>query len=484
MKKASVLFFVSLTMMINLIFADNYITRGPAIGEIYFIGPTHSGMGIYHSTNFGETAICMDSIIANEAISIVADKTPGVLYYVTSQEKLYISYNFGQQSSWQFINSDIYVDFMSGRNAGEIYNVIASHSIDYGLNFIPHTINGYFGSLKSSEIDNSDNIGYAIVTNYSYPDSLYLLFTNDNFENLAIRTVFNFANGETIFLRRGNLNGEMYLFNNYRNILSYSSNYANDWNLVEHFNFINYYSLSTAGGRQNGEIYFIYNYVNMAWQNAHTYILHSTDFGVTFEVFHPFSKGEEPLLANFSGIPDTSNSIEISRIQKAGEVPLDVQFYNYSIGNISKYEWDFDNDGLTDSFDENPLYTYTDTGLFSVRLTVYNDLDTNSFLKENYIYVDFTTNIQSFGCKQNPLVQIYPNPVSNQTAFEVLEKGNNNKNFYIEIFDMQGNPINKLPIKEKVVWDRKDFNQNFVKSGIYLYKLSVPGCDVNKMILK
>ena len=36
--------------------ADYALTRGPDIGEIYFIGPTNTGNGIYRSIDFGETA--------------------------------------------------------------------------------------------------------------------------------------------------------------------------------------------------------------------------------------------------------------------------------------------------------------------------------------------------------------------------------------------------------------------------------------------
>lgn len=47
----------------TIAFADYRITRGPDVGEIYFIGPTATGEGIYHSINFGETAVCMDSTL-------------------------------------------------------------------------------------------------------------------------------------------------------------------------------------------------------------------------------------------------------------------------------------------------------------------------------------------------------------------------------------------------------------------------------------
>ena len=470
---------------VGIIYADNYITRGPAVGEIYFVGPTHTGMGIYRSTDFGETAVCMDSTIAGDAISIVADKTTGVLYYVTSLESFYISYDYGQHGTWTLQNSGVAHGLKSGRNEGEIYANFYMQSDDFGENFFYHTCNGFFGSAKSSSIDaNNENIGYVIASKSNIPDSIFLFFTNDNFENLEVKKVFNFMNGHIIFSSRGKYSGELFMFNRNRLELYYSNDFAENFNLNEFYNFDNYYHLNIVGGRSDGELFILYENINMMWQNDHTYILHSTDYGVTFTVFHPFAKGQEPLLANFSGIPDTNDSNSINQIPKYGGVPLDVQFHNYSIGDINEYEWDFDNDGTIDSYEENPLHTYSDTGYYSVNLTVYDNYDTNSFLKENYIYVDNTTNLESFSFINQPIVRNYPNPVSNYTVFEISNNADYYQDIYIEIFDIKGTYINKLLIKDKVIWNRKDFSNKIVDNGIYLYKLNIPNSNVNKMIFK
>ena len=428
MKKVNLLTLLFL-LITQLICADNYITRGPTIGEIYFKAPTYNGMGIYHSLDFGETAICKDSIIANDAFSIVADKTPGVIYYVTMGGGLYISYNYGQQESWQLRNSGIYIDLMSGRNEGEIYNVIASHSVDYGFSFISHSINGFFGSLVSSEIDNLEDIGYAIVTHYSYPDSLYLLFTNDNFENLSNRNVFNFMNGETVFLRRGTLYGEIYLLNRNRNELYYSNDFAENFHLNECYNFYN--NCAITGGRQNGELYIVMYFINMMWQNAHTYIFHSTDYGVTFEVFHPFSKGQEPVLANFS------------TTTKEGYQPLTVDFCNFSIGNIQEYEWDFDNDGIIDSYEESPSWTYSEPGTYSVRLTITAGTpdSTNTFVKEDYITI-FAGNTQQIDLNTGYQFISSNRSSENPNMLEVL--GNNLNSNLDFVRNSQGQMLQKI----------------------------------------
>lgn len=483
--KILISFLLVLTFAEN-VFPDNYITKGPAIGEIYFIGTTYTGTGIYYSTDFGETAILMDSSIMGNLMAISADKSPGVLYYVTNQigiySDLYMSNNYGQQGSWIYRNDSIRPLINSGRHEGEIYSSCTKHSIDYGNNFVEHNITGFFGNRKDVEIDNvNSDIGYVLVSSYSTTDTLYLLFTNDNFENLEIVNSFNLLESNYIILSSGNNEGELFFFNRTFYSLYYSNNYAGSFHLNEYYNLLN--NCNITGGRQEGELYIIMYHINMMWQDAHTYILYSTDYGITFEVFHPFAKGQPPLLANFSGITDTNNTFSKNQIPKYGGAPLDVQFHNYSIGDINSHEWDFEDDGIIDSYEENPLHTYTDTGYYSVRLTVYDDFDTNSFLKENYIYVDNTTFIENEISDARFLIKNYPNPVRNHTIFEFQNANNINIDAYIEIFDLRGNPVNRLPIQKNVKWNRKDFNGQFVTSGIYLYKLSLIGSEVYKMIL-
>ncbi|MBI9039453.1 MAG: hypothetical protein JEY97_15075 [Bacteroidales bacterium] len=53
------------------------------------------------------------------------------------------------------------------------------------------------------------------------------------------------------------------------------------------------------------------------------------------------------------------------------------------------YEWDFDNDGVIDSNEESPSWTYTELGTYSVSLTITAGTpdSTNTFVKEGYITV-------------------------------------------------------------------------------------------------
>jgi uncharacterized protein (TIGR02145 family) len=92
---------------------------------------------------------------------------------------------------------------------------------------------------------------------------------------------------------------------------------------------------------------------------------------------------------------------EFSADVTEGVAPLTVQFTDASEGNPSSWEWDFQNDGTVDSYDQNPAFTYTDPGIYSVSLTVYDGEGSSTETKIDYITVneslvaDFTANVTS-----------------------------------------------------------------------------------------
>ena len=53
-----------------------------------------------------------------------------------------------------------------------------------------------------------------------------------------------------------------------------------------------------------------------------------------------------------------------------GTAPLTVAFYNYSTGEITNYQWDFNSDGVIDSTEFEPIHTFSTTGIYEVKLKV------------------------------------------------------------------------------------------------------------------
>ncbi|WP_345939371.1 PKD domain-containing protein [Methanosarcina acetivorans] len=70
-----------------------------------------------------------------------------------------------------------------------------------------------------------------------------------------------------------------------------------------------------------------------------------------------------------------------------GTVPLTVNFTDQSTGMPTSWAWDFDNDGNMDSTEQNPSYTYTAEGNYTVNLTVSSEVGSDSEVKVEYITV-------------------------------------------------------------------------------------------------
>jgi PKD repeat protein len=83
-------------------------------------------------------------------------------------------------------------------------------------------------------------------------------------------------------------------------------------------------------------------------------------------------------VADFSGSPTS------------GTEPLTVNFTDLSTGSISTWDWTFGDGGTSTA--QNPSYTYTSAGTYSVTLTVTGPGGTDALTRTNYITVDPCTN--------------------------------------------------------------------------------------------
>ena len=85
-----------------------------------------------------------------------------------------------------------------------------------------------------------------------------------------------------------------------------------------------------------------------------------------------------------------------------GDAPLTVSFTDNSTNSPTSWAWDFNNDGVTDSTEQNPTYIYNTPGTYTVNLTVANAGGRDSNSKTSYITVnplvaDFTASPISGG---------------------------------------------------------------------------------------
>jgi PKD repeat protein len=89
--------------------------------------------------------------------------------------------------------------------------------------------------------------------------------------------------------------------------------------------------------------------------------------------------GTPPPVADFSGSPTS------------GGRPLTVQFTDLSSGSITSWAWDFGDNGTSSL--QNPSHTYTESGRFTVSLTVSNPYGADTRVRNDYITVGIVPDI-------------------------------------------------------------------------------------------
>jgi PKD repeat protein len=81
---------------------------------------------------------------------------------------------------------------------------------------------------------------------------------------------------------------------------------------------------------------------------------------------------------------------DFSATHSCGSAPLSVDFTDLSAGTIYSWSWDFDNDGIEDSRDQNPTYTFSEPGTYTVKLEVFGPYGSDDEIKVDLINVNVT----------------------------------------------------------------------------------------------
>jgi len=90
---------------------------------------------------------------------------------------------------------------------------------------------------------------------------------------------------------------------------------------------------------------------------------------------------------DFIGSGDVSGNFAAN--VTSGYVPFDVQFTDYSTGSPSSWSWDFGDGGTSTS--QNPVHTYSSTGVYDVTLNVSNSEGYDVFTRYSYITASGTS---------------------------------------------------------------------------------------------
>ncbi|MGE4288552.1 MAG: two-component regulator propeller domain-containing protein [Salinivirgaceae bacterium] len=161
-----------------------------------------------------------------------------------------------------------------------------------------------------------------------------------------------------------------------------------------------------------------------------------------------------------------------------GIAPLTVVFTDLSTGKPTAWAWDFDNDGTYDSYQQNPTYTYTSPGTFSVKLKVATSTEENGITFTDYISVN---PVGINDVVNNAVFTVYPNP-NNGMAYLKLADYTGVLN--IEVIDLAGKTVflqSENYFAEAVI----PIDLKAANTGIYFIKVSTDrGVSMKKLILE
>ena len=160
-------------------------------------------------------------------------------------------------------------------------------------------------------------------------------------------------------------------------------------------------SVGGTGTNDNGDPYSVTGIgiddaSKIAYRNLTVYLTQTSNFhnaraGSINAAADLFGLGSQQYLS----VIDAWNAVGVYSVRSdfasnitAGQPPLFVQFADISIASptvITSWEWDFNEDGITDATEQNPTWSYTDVGKYAVTLTVSDGTNTNTLTKVDYV---------------------------------------------------------------------------------------------------
>lgn len=162
-----------------------------------------------------------------------------------------------------------------------------------------------------------------------------------------------------------------------------------------------------------------------------------------------------------------------------GSAPFTVEFTDLTTGYPTEWEWDFNSDGIIDSYDQNSVWTYEEQGYYTVTLTSSNAYNEDAVIKEDYIHVVASVSVdEDIMPIALQLLGNYPNPFNKTTtiSFSTTE---NTENTELVIYNLKGQKVKSLinqnieAGQHSVIWDGTDDCGKTVSSGMYFYQLKV-----------
>jgi len=168
--------------------------------------------------------------------------------------------------------------------------------------------------------------------------------------------------------------------------------------------------------------------------------------------------------ANNGNITPVYLSAAFSANVLMGQWPIQVKFTDASTGSPGNWLWDF-GDGNT-SIEQNPMHTYNNTGLYTVRLKVCNGTICDTVIKTDYINV-LPNGMVEIGVEL--AARLFPNPNDGNFTLEIADKAS--RELRLHIYNALGSEVYTESFKTNG-GITKTLRLNHLAQGVYYVHLN------------
>ena len=157
-----------------------------------------------------------------------------------------------------------------------------------------------------------------------------------------------------------------------------------------------------------------------------------------------------------------------------GFIPLEIHFTDLSTGNPTIWEWDFNNDSIVDSYEQNPSWTFDTAGNYTIRLKASKFAFDDEVIKSDYISAE-PIHVGLDNVVNDSKNLLYPNPAKDYVEIS------GHKLQQIIIYDIFGKVVLRM---DSIESDQIQLDCQSLEQGLYFLRIKCGNSESMYKFLK